>query len=69
MQRSEDTHEKVIQGAGAGAPVGQRATHPPTKASRATRKSHPRRPGPLGTDAKSFNDEIPDPDGELTIPE
>lgn len=68
MQRRAGTDERVIQGEGAGEEPGERLPHFPGRTARA-KKKRLRRPEPLGADAKNFNDEIPDPDGDTTVPE
>jgi hypothetical protein len=66
MQRPEDSHEKDDRFVDEG--TADRSVRVPSR-SLSERKKHPKRSGGLAPDAKRYNDDIPDPDDEVSLPE
>jgi hypothetical protein len=67
MFKHEDTYERGVRGETedlAGSGLAQRLPGRPARVKKKTRK-----PTPLAPDAKRYNDDIPDPDSEVVVPE
>lgn len=69
MQRRGDTYESDVRDRFAGAPFEEGAPRLPGRLCYPRKKKRRRMPSPLGTDAKNYNDEIPDPEADVAIPE
>jgi hypothetical protein len=68
MFRHEDAYERVIRGESDGPPREGRLPYL-GRLTRIAGKRKARKPAPLAPDAKRYDDEIPDPDSEVVVPE
>ncbi|MEX0974543.1 MAG: hypothetical protein WD024_04195 [Bacillota bacterium] len=69
MSKPEDAYEKDAPSENEDTFLEGRDFRIPGRLVPASKKRRPRKPGSLAPDAKRYNDEIPDPDSEVIVPE